>query len=68
MYFAGILSTALCRVGAKVTGLDASESVIKIARSYSGTLAPELRGNIEFWCGTIEEFSGKAENIKGNFI
>ena len=60
---AGILSLALCRLGAEVVGLDATGNVIEIAKSARETLQPQLRSNANFVQGTVEEFVLEPENI-----
>lgn len=54
---AGILSLALCRLGAQVIGLDSEQSVLEIAQKYSKTVLPHLRGNVEFICNNVELFA-----------
>jgi 2-polyprenyl-3-methyl-5-hydroxy-6-metoxy-1,4-benzoquinol methylase len=65
---AGILSLALCRLGAEVVGLDATGNVIEIAKSARETLQPQLRSNANFVQGTVEEFVLEPENIGGKPI
>lgn len=50
----GILSEPLARIGAKVTGLDASPELIEVAKNHLA-LDPTLAGNIEYVCGSVEE-------------
>lgn len=61
---AGILSMALCRLGAEVTGIDATDNAISIATKAKQTLAPQIRSNINFTFSTIEEFASEAENFE----
>lgn len=49
----GILSEPLARLGAKVTGIDASSGAISAARGHSKT----MRLSIDYQQATIEEFS-----------
>ncbi|XP_077291383.1 ubiquinone biosynthesis O-methyltransferase-like [Arctopsyche grandis] len=50
----GILSEPLARIGANVTGVDASEQLINLAREHA-TLSP--RSNLKYIHDTIEAFS-----------
>jgi polyprenyldihydroxybenzoate methyltransferase / 3-demethylubiquinol 3-O-methyltransferase len=60
---AGILSVPLARLGARVTGLDASENLVEAANKNRDTLNPQVSERLEFQTGTIEEHVlGKAEN------
>ena len=51
----GLLSEPMCRLGAKVTGIDASDKNIEVARLHSKKNNLE----IEYLCSSPEKFSGK---------
>ena len=51
----GLLSEPMCRLGAKVTGIDASDKNIEVARLHSKKNNLE----IEYVCSSPEKFSGK---------
>lgn len=50
----GILTEPLARIGADVTGLDASNELIDVAKDHASK-DPAIAENIEYICGTIEE-------------
>lgn len=52
----GILSEPLARVGANVTGLDASKELISIAREHA-SLDKDLSSNLNYVHTSIEDFS-----------
>ncbi|CAH2084696.1 unnamed protein product [Euphydryas editha] len=53
----GILTEAIARLGAKVTGVDASKELIELAKNHS-SLDPKLANNTpSYECTTIEEHS-----------
>ncbi|GLG98221.1 Ubiquinone biosynthesis O-methyltransferase, mitochondrial [Gryllus bimaculatus] len=52
----GILSEALARLGAEVTGLDASEALITTAKHHASQ-DPHIRNEINYVCNTIEKYS-----------
>ncbi|XP_045498792.1 ubiquinone biosynthesis O-methyltransferase-like [Colias croceus] len=53
----GILSEGLARIGANVTGVDASNDLIELAKQHS-TIDPKIAGNKPtYLCTTIEEHS-----------
>ena len=54
----GILTEALARKGARVLGLDASESVIRVARQH----ARESGLEIEYSVGSLEDFATENTN------
>lgn len=54
----GILSEALARLGAKVTGLDASDSLIETAQAHA-SLDPTISDDITYVTSTIEEHSSQ---------
>ena len=56
----GLLSEAMCQSGARVTGLDANENLVQIAREH----AQSANLNIDYVAATAEEF---AENNKAEF-
>lgn len=53
----GILSEALCRLGATVTGLDASKAAIRAASRHADKtlFSPNVRGRLRYVQGTVEE-------------
>ena len=51
----GLLSEPMCRLGAKVTGIDASDKNIEVARLHSKKNNLE----IEYLCSSPEKFSAK---------
>lgn len=51
----GIFSEPLARIGATVTGLDASEELINVAKNHA-KLDPSLNTNLTYVCDTIENF------------
>ena len=51
----GLLSEPMCRLGAKVTGIDASDKNIKVAKLHSKKNNLE----IEYLCSSPEKFSAK---------
>lgn len=56
----GLLSTALCRLGANVVGLDANKDVINIASVVSkNILKSEHLQRLKFVSSTIEDFALK---------
>lgn len=57
----GILSEALARIGADVTGIDASEELIEIATKHA-KLDPSLSGKLNYVCNTIEKFAEQYQN------
>jgi 2-polyprenyl-6-hydroxyphenyl methylase/3-demethylubiquinone-9 3-methyltransferase len=61
---AGIVSMALCRLGATVVGLDATEKAIETGQKMKTTLPPELHSNIDFTFATVEQFVTHPENIQ----
>ena len=61
----GILSERLSRLGAKVTGIDASESSINVAREHS----MKSRLKIDYRCiTTTEMLKSKEEKYKNNLF
>ena len=50
----GILSEALAARGAKVTGIDAGEASLRVARAHAGKSGLEIR----YLCATVEEYAG----------
>ncbi|EFN82802.1 Hexaprenyldihydroxybenzoate methyltransferase, mitochondrial [Harpegnathos saltator] len=58
----GILSEALARIGAQVTGIDASEELINIAKLHA-ELDSNISKNVNYVHSTIEEFSGENEKL-----
>ncbi|KAI1709329.1 methyltransferase domain-containing protein [Ditylenchus destructor] len=60
----GLLSMALCRLGADVTGVDASTSTKRVAElTAQRTLKPEQLARLRFVNSTVESFA--AENTGG---
>ena len=57
----GLLSEPMCRLGADVTGIDASERNIKVASLH----AKKNRLNIKYSCSTPETFK---DNVKFDVI
>ncbi|VVC98410.1 unnamed protein product [Leptidea sinapis] len=58
----GILSEALARVGANVTGIDASKELIELAQQHSN-MDPKIANNKPtYYCTTIEEHSKQFSN------
>jgi len=54
----GLLSMALCRLGADVVGLDASTSAVKLAEQTADEiLKPDQRKRISFVDSSVEDFS-----------
>jgi len=51
----GLLSEPMCRLGAKVTGIDASEKNIKVAKLHSKKNSLQ----IDYFCSSPEKFSTK---------
>uniref|UniRef100_A0A183IT35 Ubiquinone biosynthesis O-methyltransferase, mitochondrial n=1 Tax=Soboliphyme baturini TaxID=241478 RepID=A0A183IT35_9BILA len=51
----GFLSEALARIGATVTGLDAEEQNIQVARIHQ-TFDKSIEKNLNYVCGTVEKF------------
>ena len=51
----GLLSEPMCRLGAKVTGIDASEKNIKIAKLHS----KKNNLQIDYFCSSPEKFNAK---------
>ena len=60
----GILSEALSSLGAKVTGIDASDNTIGVAMSHS----KKVGSNVKFLKNTIEEFKGSHPEEKFDVI
>jgi ubiquinone biosynthesis O-methyltransferase len=60
----GILSEALARLGARVTGLDAAEANIRAAQ-YHALHDPGLAGVLDYTCSTAEELA--AGEAAGSF-
>lgn len=58
---AGIISEPLARLGANVVGIDASEENIKVA-IWRRDRQPELRGRIEYLCGSLSDVKQKYSN------
>ena len=54
---AGIVSEPLARMGAQVTGIDASEQSILIARQHADRNAV----NVDYYCATPETFQSQAQ-------
>lgn len=52
---AGILTEALARLGANVTGIDACEENIQVAREHVSE-DEEIRDRVKYECSTIEAF------------
>nr|XP_053638743.1 ubiquinone biosynthesis O-methyltransferase-like isoform X2 [Cherax quadricarinatus] len=59
----GILCEPLARLGARVTGVDAAEENISVARLH-GDQDPRVQHNLEYICGTVEEH---VENIADKY-
>ncbi|CAL7942304.1 unnamed protein product [Xylocopa violacea] len=59
----GILSESLARIGADVTGIDASDNLIALAKEHA-TLDTSIKGKLNYAQGAIEEYS---ENNKETF-
>ena len=51
----GLLSEPMCRLGAKVTGIDASDKNIKIAKLHS----KKSNLQIDYFCSSPEKFNAK---------
>ena len=60
----GILAEALGSLGANVTGIDASENTIGVAKSHSRTVGSDVK----FLQNTIEEFRGSNPNERFDVI
>ena len=60
----GILAEALNELGAKVTGIDASENTIGVARSHSKSIGSD----VEYIQNTIEEFISSNQDKKFDVI
>jgi 2-polyprenyl-6-hydroxyphenyl methylase/3-demethylubiquinone-9 3-methyltransferase len=56
---AGLLTEPLARLGAKVTGIDASPEVIAVAREHAGSMGLE----IDYRSGDVQEFDGSYDLI-----
>ena len=56
---AGLLAEPLARLGAKVTGIDASPEVIAIAREHSSAMAL----SIDYRAGEVQELEGRFDLI-----
>jgi 2-polyprenyl-6-hydroxyphenyl methylase/3-demethylubiquinone-9 3-methyltransferase len=56
---AGLLTEPLARLGAKVTGLDATPELIAVAREHSAKVGLE----IDYRAGDVQELKGKFELI-----
>jgi len=56
---AGLLAEPLARLGAKVTGIDASPEVISVAREHSAAMGLE----IDYRAGDIQQLGGKFDLI-----
>lgn len=54
----GILTEALARIGASVTGIDAGQSIIDAACSHA-CKDPSVSDSITYICGTVEEHANK---------
>lgn len=52
----GILTEILARIGIQVTGIDASEELINVAKKHAA-LDPDITKRINYIYTTIEEFS-----------
>ena len=60
----GILAEALSELGANVTGIDASENTIGVAKSHSKS----INSNVRFIQNTIEEFIASNPDEKFDVI
>ena len=60
----GILAQALCELGAEVTGIDASEKTIGVAKSHSEL----IKSDVKFFQQTIEEFVSSNPEAKFDVI
>ena len=60
----GILAEALGELGANVTGIDASENTIGVAKSHSQS----IKSNVKFIQNTIEEFTAENPDEKFDVI
>ncbi|KAL6420017.1 hypothetical protein ACFW04_004336 [Cataglyphis niger] len=58
----GILTESLARIGAHVTGLDASAELINLAKEHI-KLDPTILERVNYICTSIEEFSPKNERL-----
>ncbi|XP_046857214.1 LOW QUALITY PROTEIN: ubiquinone biosynthesis O-methyltransferase-like [Xenia sp. Carnegie-2017] len=58
----GILSEPLARLGAKVTGIDASEEVIKVARNHAKH-DPEVKENVNYECTSVEDLVDQSFDV-----
>lgn len=58
----GILTEALARIGAQVTGIDASKELIEVAKLHA-ELDPDISKRTNYVCTSIEEFSGENEEL-----
>ncbi|KAL7297996.1 hypothetical protein TKK_0009006 [Trichogramma kaykai] len=58
----GILSEPLARIGANVTGLDASKELISIAQEHA-SLDKDLSSNLTYVHSSIEDFSEDKEEV-----
>lgn len=56
---AGLLAEPLARLGAKVTGIDASSEVIKVAREHAATMGFE----IQYRVGDVQQLDGQFDLI-----
>lgn len=56
---AGLLAEPLARLGAKVTGIDASPEVIKVAREHSAAVGL----GIDYRAGDVQELEGKFDLV-----
>lgn len=60
----GILSEALARLGATVTGLDASQSNVEAARAHAAG-DPALGGRLHYLCSTAEALAAEGARYHG---
>jgi len=56
---AGLLCEPLARLGAKVTGIDASPEVIAVARDHAATMGLE----VDYYIGDVQELEGEFDLI-----
>ena len=59
----GLLSEPMCRLGAKVTGIDASEKNINVAKLHS----KKNNLKINYFCSSPEKFESKENEILYHF-
>ncbi len=55
----GLLSESLARLGATVTGVDASKEAVEVARAHAATLMPTTAGKLEYRVAVPEEMRGE---------